>query len=314
MAPKFQRVSNTPAPATHVGAPSIAANGLFGVPASLPTIVALDVSVILDNPNQARKHFDAESIGILANSIKERGQLTPILVRPHEADELKYYLVAGERRLRAIKLLERKTIHAIVTMNNDPESLSLIENASRENLSPIEFADGLKSLIEHGGHTQEAVATIVGVSAVDVSEHLGILTLPDWMLDALRKSETRRFTRSALVELSRITDDKARDDVWARMLEGPVTVSEMRMARKESKKDGGARKDSTGAVLASLGRTINGFTKGVATLKANKGHLEKEHLERLLAVRTEIDELLAETDFGRPNNSKVANLDDSTLN
>ena len=89
--------------------------------------------------------------------------------------------------------------------------------------------------------------------------------------------------------------------MWARMLEGPVTVSEIRMARKESKKGGGASKDSTGAVLASLGRTINGFTKGVATLKANKGHLEKEHLERLLAVRTEIDELLAETDFGRPN-------------
>ena len=277
-----------------------AAKGMLDVGVAVPEIVQLKLDQVLDNPHQARKNFDAAAIRNLSISLTERGQLTPIIVRPHETDGEKYYLVAGERRLRAFRLLDKEKpdagfgkILAIVTTRDDPESLSLLENVTRQNLSVIELADGLESLVRNRGYTLEVVAAILGMTATDVGEHIGLLRLPDEILAVVRTSVPDRFSRSALVELSR-TEDGVREELWKRMLEGPVTVSEVRSARKAAKD--APSKNADGIALGALGRNLKAVGKGVEAMAEYRGHMAKEHREGLLKIRARIDELLSESE------------------
>ncbi len=149
----------------------------------------LPLDMIVANPRQPRRHFDAEALQGLAESLQERGVIQPVLVRPR-ADGT-HELIAGERRWRAAQLAGLETIPALVRMHGDAESLelALIENMAREDLNPVEEARACAALVEELGLTREEVGRRVGRSRVAVSNLLRLLDLPDEALVQLEQGE-----------------------------------------------------------------------------------------------------------------------------
>ncbi len=137
------------------------------------------VELIDPSPHQPRRSFDEEQLLGLAESIKARGVLQPVLVRPLPGG--RYELIAGERRWRAARTAELETIPAIVRHHDDSASLemALIENMAREDLNPIEEARACAALVEELGLTREDVGLRVGRSRVAVSNLIRLLDLPD---------------------------------------------------------------------------------------------------------------------------------------
>ena len=144
----------------------------------------IEVSRIRRNADQPRSQFDEESLEELAQSIRERGVLQPILLR-QEADG--YMIVAGERRWRAAQRAQLHTIPAIVRDIDESTiaELALIENIQREDLNPLEEAEGYRQLIERHAHTQDAVAQIVHKSRSHVANLLRLLDLPEFVRQSL---------------------------------------------------------------------------------------------------------------------------------
>lgn len=135
------------------------------------------IDEIRTNPYQPRKNFDAEALNDLAASIKEHGVFQPILVRKSLSG---YELIAGERRLRASKLIGNKTIPAVIVEIDDKEmmEISLLENIQREDLSPIEEAQAYNKLIKKFNYTQEDLAKRIGKSRANITNMLRLLNLP----------------------------------------------------------------------------------------------------------------------------------------
>ncbi len=189
----------------------------------------LPTELIVPSPHQPRRQFDAEALAGLVESIRVRGILQPVLVRPLPGGT--YELIAGERRWRAAKLAELETVPAIIRHHDDAASLevALIENMVRQDLNPIEEARACAALTEELGLTREEVGLRVGRSRVAVSNLIRLLDLPDGtqtaiehrslteghgraLLLALDHDDRRRLTRSA-VELGwsvRQLEDQAR--------------------------------------------------------------------------------------------------------
>jgi len=146
----------------------------------------IEVLKIKPNPYQPRREFDETAIRELADSIKKHGLLQPVvLIRDND----EYILVAGERRLRAVKLLGEETIKAIVVnySKNDLREYALIENIQREDLNPIEVAYSLQSLIEEHGFTHEELANTIAKSRSYVTNLLRILNLPEFVHEKIKK-------------------------------------------------------------------------------------------------------------------------------
>jgi ParB family transcriptional regulator, chromosome partitioning protein len=149
----------------------------------------LPLELIGANPQQPRRHFDEESLIALAESIKARGVIQPVLVRPLAGG--RYELVAGERRWRAAEIAELDTIPAIVRQHDDAASLevAVIENMAREDLNPVDEARACAGLVEELGLTREEVGLRVGRSRVAVSNLIRLLDLPDEALELLERRE-----------------------------------------------------------------------------------------------------------------------------
>lgn len=140
--------------------------------------VMIALNQIHKSPWQPRRHFDPEALRDLVASIRERGVLQPLLVR---AVGDGFQLIAGERRFRASQEAELKEVPAFVMDVTDKEAveLTLIENLQREDLNPIEEAEGYQSLSNEFGMTQEQIAERVGKSRASVANALRLLALPD---------------------------------------------------------------------------------------------------------------------------------------
>ncbi len=147
-------------------------------PAAQETLRDIPLSKITPNRFQPRKHFDEAALDELKTSIAEYGVLVPIIVRKRGEN---FELVAGERRWRACAALQRPAIPAIVRESDDRDSLevAIIENLQRENLNPLEEAEGVHHLIDEYGLTQEDVALRLGKSRPAIANALRLLTLPD---------------------------------------------------------------------------------------------------------------------------------------
>ena len=148
----------------------------------------IEISRISRNPEQPRVQFDEAALDELANSIRERGVLQPILLRP---DGEGFMIVAGERRWRAA---QRARLHAIPAIVRDIDQstiaeLALIENIQREDLNPLEEAEGYKQLIKKHGHTQDGVAQLVHKSRSHVANLLRLLDLPEYVRQSLLQGD-----------------------------------------------------------------------------------------------------------------------------
>ena len=148
----------------------------------------IDIAKIKPNPSQPRVQFDEVALEELAESIRERGVLQPILLRPQGED---YLIVAGERRWRAAQRARLHSIPAIVREVDDSTTaeLALIENIQRQDLNPLEEAEGYRQLIERHGHTQDDVGRFVHKSRSHVANLLRLLDLPEFVRQSLMRGD-----------------------------------------------------------------------------------------------------------------------------
>jgi ParB family chromosome partitioning protein len=195
-----------------------------------PELRDLPLDLIEPNPRQPRRDFDEDALAALADSLRERGVLQPVLVRPVIGGT--YELIAGERRWRAARLAGFETVPALVRPHDDAESLelALIENMAREDLNPVEEARACAILVDELGLTREEIGRRVGRSRVAVTNLMRLLDLPDEVLDLLASGrlteghgralltapghdDRRRLARAAALEgwTVRETEARARD-------------------------------------------------------------------------------------------------------
>ncbi len=150
------------------------------------------------NRNQARKIFDQDSLQELAESIKQYGIIQPIVVTEKEGF---YEIIAGERRWRAAKIAGLTEIPAIIRVNDEKKNkeISLIENVQREDLNPVDKAEGIKALMQDYSLTQEEIAKILGKSRSGIANSIRILNLCPDVLDLVRKGKlTEAHARNLL--------------------------------------------------------------------------------------------------------------------
>jgi ParB family chromosome partitioning protein len=156
---------------------------------SQPTSGDLKIAISKLRPSsiQPRRLFDKNSINELAESIKSKGLVQPILVRPSKSEVGEYEIIAGERRWRAAQIAQLHELPAVVKNLDDVEALemAIIENVQRADLSPIEEAAGYKKLMEQYNHTQEALAPIVGKSRSHIANIIRLLNLPASIQDMI---------------------------------------------------------------------------------------------------------------------------------
>ena len=151
------------------------------------------LSEIAPNKYQPRKNFDEENLKDLANSIKERGVIQPIIVRRSNSENSNYEIIAGERRWLAARKAGLHDIPVIVTEADDLKSLefAIVENVQRHDLNPLEEAQGYKRLIDEFSYDQEKVSKFIGKSRSYITNSLRLLNLP---ADVLKLLEEQKIT------------------------------------------------------------------------------------------------------------------------
>jgi len=200
-------------------------------PGSQAGIEELALDQIQANPFQPREHFDPDKLEELAVSIREYGLLEPILVR-ERGD--KYQLIAGERRVRAAELAGLKKVPALVRDFDDVDMMkvALVENLQRENLNPIEEAEGYQRLIDEFSFTQNQVATAVGKKRPSVANSLRLLNLG--YAEKQMVQDGRISTGHAKVLLG-VGDAKKRTQLANRVVKEDLSVRQLEDLLKKPK-------------------------------------------------------------------------------
>ena len=191
------------------------------------------ISKIKPNPNQPRKSFEDKSLKQLAQSIEEKGLITPITVKQ---DDNKYVIVAGERRYRAHKLLKKKRILAYVIdaeSNKDIMYMALIENIQREDLNPIEEAKGYRYLQDNLKSSITEIAKTVGKSRPAVSNTLRLLKLPSQIQDSILKGEINAGQARAILQ-NKTTQGMIQ--FWKKLLKEKMSVRRTESLVNKNKK------------------------------------------------------------------------------
>ena len=196
------------------------------------TIEYIDMGKIDNNPNQPRKNFDATALQELATSIKLHGVIQPILVTPKNG---RFMIVAGERRFRACKLAEQKTIPAIVKVFDDKQikEIALLENIQRQDLNPIETARAMKELLDSYGWTQEDLADRLGKSRSGVANTLRLLSLCPAVVELIEQGKLSAGHARSLVV---VTNPDVQLKLAEQVINSKLTVRDMENAVKEVSK------------------------------------------------------------------------------
>jgi ParB family chromosome partitioning protein len=176
------------APEAPASAPEAAPEGTPSVTVAAPATEGaqeIPIELIHRNPDQPRVHFAEEELAELEASIRDKGVLQPILVRPSPAIPDEFEIVAGERRWRAAQRAGLQTIPALVRDLDDARAFefAIVENVQRENLNAMEEARAYRALMDRLGHTQEEAATRVGKSRSHVANTMRLLALPEGVQD-----------------------------------------------------------------------------------------------------------------------------------
>ncbi len=187
------------------------------------TIVNIDMGKIVPNPRQPRTEFDDGALHELAESIKSQGIAQPILTRIRNG---KYELIAGERRWRAAKKAGLTVIPAIIKDFSDEESLeiSLIENLQREDLNPMDEADGYVRLAEEFKLTQAEIAKKVGKDRSTVANMMRLTELPKEIQSSIRRGQITAGHARSLLSLKNPADQLS---MWKEILKSNLTVRDV---------------------------------------------------------------------------------------
>lgn len=251
---------------------------------SSASAVKLSLNEIEPNKDQPRKTFDEKALSELADSIAQHGVIQPLLVRP--MPDGSYQLVAGERRWRAARRAGLSEVPVVIREMSDSEmmELALIENLQREDLNPIEEAEGLQQLIHTYGLTQETAAARVGRSRPAIANALRLLSLPTPILELTRDGKISAGHARALLSLN---DEEKMVEIADQILKKEISVREVerlaKAAAKEKKQPENPplRRDTFYdevelALTNSLGRRI----KVNLNKKENRGTIEIEFFDQ----------------------------------
>ena len=264
------------------------------------SVAEVPLAALQPNPQQPRHDFDDASLKELADSIREKGVLQPILAEA--ARDGAYIIIAGERRVRAARLAGLQKIPVVVRQFTAQEKLeiALIENVQREDLTPIEEALAYRRLMEMADLSQEQIALKVGKDRSTIANTLRLLKLPEDARDALSSGAINAGHARALLMLVNPSDQQV---LLRRMLESGISVREAeQMASSMNAGKKGARKSGQGARAVSTHRDpelrsieqrlIEKLGTKVAILgSGKKGRIEisffsSDDLERLLELLT----------------------------
>ena len=271
-----------------------------GISALIPTkepestkheeVLSLKLEQIRPSPFQPRVDFDEQSMEELTQSIKEKGVIQPVLVR-RSGDF--YELIAGERRLRAAKLLNLKEIPAIVKNVEDRDSLeiALIENIQRQSLNPIEEAHAYQFLIDKFQVTHEKISEVLGRARVSVTNTLRLLKLPAEIQDEIKKGRISFAHGRALLELEdlhqqrRLASEIISKELSVRELENLIKSQRKKMPKR---KIGQSIREPYVAVLEEELQHILA-TKVRISKRKKRGHIlidfySQEDLDRIVKI------------------------------
>lgn len=161
----------------------------------------IPIEQITANPDQPRRSFDPAALQELADSLKNRGVLQPLIVRPHPRDDGLYQIVAGERRWRAAQMAQLHELPVIIRELDDTEVLevAIIENIQRADLNAIEEAASFRQLMDKFGHTQERLAEALNKSRSHIANLLRLLSLPDQVQEWLKEGKLTAGHARALI-------------------------------------------------------------------------------------------------------------------
>jgi ParB family chromosome partitioning protein len=254
----------------------------------IKSALLIQVDRIAPDPNQPRKEFEADSLGQLADSLRERGQLQPIRVRWDAAME-RWVIIAGERRWRASVQAGLPTITAIEATKplTDDEILEeqLIENCVREDLKPIEQARAYKALIDSRGISQRQLAEKLRIAQATVAKSLALLTLPEEIQASVDASE---IGPAEAYQLSRIEDPGQQVRMAREVRAGRLNRDEIEERTRATRKGRGDAKGKVKKVTTRVFKTVGGprvtveFKKGldgsslVAALREALAQAEQE--------------------------------------
>ncbi len=248
-------------------------------------VSAVPIERIAPNPAQPRRHFAAEPLAELAASIGKHGLLQPIIVcRDGEpGPEASYLIMAGERRYRASKLAGLSVVPVLVRDDN-PIEIAMIENLQREDLSALEEAEGLASLIEQFHYTHEILADLIGKSRPYVSNTLALCRLPQHIKDDYHAEPS--VSREILISVARAESPERQEMLWRLAKIRRLSVQKFRSAQAG---DAGARQDvdEVGRLVRKLGRRMK------VTLASTLTTEQRAKAVRVLKrARTQIDRAL----------------------
>lgn len=215
-------------------------------------LVDVPVKNIKPNPRQPREDFGYQDLEDLINSIKEHGILQPLVVTKIDGEN--YELIAGERRFRAAKFLNLRTVPAIVRTAKEREKLelALVENIQRKNLNPIEEARAFHQLIQEFNLTQEEVAERVGKSRPAVANTLRLMSLPEEVQQALRSGKIKESHARTLLGLP---DERAQLKYFSKILKNELTVRDTESAVRKVR---GTRQSKNNPALAAKEEVLRG--------------------------------------------------------
>lgn len=213
------------------------------VPASRErTMVAIEQ--IMANPDQPRRNFEPEALQELAASLKARGVLQPLIVRPHPKGDGLYQIVAGERRWRAAQMAQLHELPVIIRDLDDTEVLevAIIENIQRADLNAIEEAASFRQLMDKFGHTQEKLAEALNKSRSHIANLLRLLSLPDQVQDWLKEGKLSAGHARALITAPNATQ------LARRIIDKGLSVRETeQLVRGQTKPQGAKAKSAPAA-------------------------------------------------------------------
>lgn len=259
-------------------------------------LINISIDKILANPNQPRKTFNEETIEELAESIKEHGVLSPIIVRPLGE---KYEIIAGERRFRAAVMNELKEIPAIIkkVTDNDAKIISLIENIQREDLNDIDRATALKELKVNLGLPWNEIGKKLGLTKTRILDLVGLLSLPDEIQDDIRhKKLTEKHGRA----LRQIADQEEK-------------LPEVAAFIKENKLTGEQSIELVRAIKGQPGLTIEENFNTIKTEPIKPKTVKKEPLEEAIIEAEKLIKTLNEIKLINLNKEKKKSLQKKLL-
>ena len=236
----------------------------------------MEINLIEPDPDQPRKVFDEEALQDLANSIKIKGVIQPVIIRRDEANNM-FILVAGERRWRASKMAGKKEIPAILKTEENAFAISLIENLQREDLNPIEEAQAYERMIKEYSYTQEMLADAIGKARATITNTLILNKLPEVVKEECSRANISKRT---LIEIAREETEGKMIALFNRVKDFKLTSDDVRNITREKKE----------RVVKGQGEITSNRVLGLTSF-LGKLNLDSLEIEDRVKVLTELQKL-----------------------